>query len=355
MVNTDRSFEVIIDLISTKMPESTLQYIASTTILFTVAILLLIYFCKNLGAIKNFYYLHVQYLWDSPIRTLEAERKHNKYYPFIETKNKDGEPVYRLEYRKSGWNRYIGTIIITSICIIKGILKDWDPDCIFLMSIIWLTALYILLFKKWGKLTLDVETDGENYHYYSNDNLLYCGHVSDVYIRAKMGYSMAGGGEYYYLVLHGFNVEEYRISGKITISKVKGGLRKSGSELKDLKRQGKRIAHNLNLNYFDTADRSKEHRIVHMFSYEDYACQKLKDNKTDAMRQSIDFVSKITQNRTMSMDQKGNQFVMENLGQLRNRNVVNKAFDSRLNPKATENLRRASQVVNSTKNARKNW
>merc|ERR1712188_315632 len=148
---------------------------------------------------------------------------------------------------------------------------------------------------------------------------------------------------------------EYRISGKITISKVKGGLRKSGSELKDLKRQGKRIAHNLNLNYFDTADRSKEHRIVHMFSYEDYAIQKLKDNKTDAMRQSIDFVSKITQNRTMSMDKKGNQFVMENLGQLRQRNTVNKAFDNRLSPKANENLRRASQVVENTKNARKNW
>merc|ERR1712188_184673 len=225
---------------TTMSSESSLNFVLSTTILISVTILILTFILKNLGNIKNFYIFNIQYLWESPIKTLEARRKANKYYPFFETKNEEGEPVYRLSYRPSGWKELVATLIIVSVAIIRGILRDWDPDCIFLMSIIWFASCYVLIFKKWGKLTLDVETDGENYRYYTNNKLLYCGHVSDVYIRAKMGYSSGGGGEYYYLVLHGYNIEEFKISGKVMISVPGSG--KTGGKLKDLKRLGKRTA-----------------------------------------------------------------------------------------------------------------
>merc|ERR1712048_199483 len=319
-----------------------IESVGSSAIAIAIFVFVLVWTIKNLGNIKNFYVFNIRMkLFDSPINVLLEQRKRNKYYPFVETKNDYGEPVFRLNYRMSGYYRLSVAIILMT--------GDQDAIVMIVVSIIACISLWSL---NLGQLSVDVESDGENYTYYHNGKKIYCGHVSDVYIRTKMGYSTGGGGEFYYLVMSGYNIEEYRISQNVTVSRQVNG--KPGNELRELKRLGKKIAHGLNLNYFDIADRSKEHRIVHMFSYEDYAKQKLEDTAADkTARASVDFVSKVT-SRAKSVDAGGNGYVMRNLGQLKERHTKSRKLE-KLENQGSEQKRRASQAIMYNAKVRGAW
>jgi len=91
-----------------------------------------------------------------------------------------------------------------------------------------------------------------------------------------------------------------------------------------------------------------------MFSYEDYAKQKLLDTDADkTARASVDFVSKIA-SRTKSVDAGGNGYVMRNLGQLKERHTKSKRLE-KLDSQPQEQKRRASQAIMNNAKARSGW
>lgn len=187
-----------------------------------------------------------------PILLLEHRRVKNKYYPFQETTTDENEPVFRLEYRSC--NFYYGLkffSIFVFLCWFS--MRQQLSYKVLLVCVSSLLFSLMIMIKFSPMLKLEIEQDGENYYFYRSNKLVYKGNVRDIYIRTKM--ELCPNNEvYYFLVLRGYGIDEKIITGQT----------KDG---KTLKRQGKRMAYKLNLNFFDFKDISTEHTIRHIGSF----------------------------------------------------------------------------------------
>ena len=83
--------------------------------------------------------------------------------------------------------------------------------------------------------------------------LVYRGHLHNLYLRVK-GMASGGGETYYNVILGGYMVEPEALT------------RRSSSK-KALAKLARKLAYKLDLNYFDSADKSRSHIVRHRCPY----------------------------------------------------------------------------------------
>ncbi|XP_046875667.1 transmembrane protein 249-like [Hypomesus transpacificus] len=89
----------------------------------------------------------------------------------------------------------------------------------------------------------------KEYRFYIHEHLRHCGPLHQIYIRL-ISQKSGQGRRMFKLMLNGYKIEERELSG-------------FSEKYELLECQGRRIANKLNLNYFDYADISKRHIVVH--------------------------------------------------------------------------------------------
>lgn len=168
----------------------------------------------------------------------------NPVYPFEEI-----EPnIFILNVVSARFTITVTIIIIT--VVITGIvfgLAGPNEYLLFPILVIFLFSKQALASYEERRYVLD--SNELMYEYYRGDKLIYRGHYHNCYIRLK-GQNSGGGETYYAVVLNGFNLDEQAISATTV-------------RLKKLAKLGRKLAARLNLNYFDSPDKSHCHVIRH--------------------------------------------------------------------------------------------
>ena len=180
---------------------------------------------------------------------LKRNLDNNPVYPFEEI-----EPnIYVLTVTTSRYYIACGVAILTVFIsgLVFGIAGEVNEYIIFPAVVVVLFGGQAYISYKERRYVLD--SNELMYEYYRGNQLIYRGHYHNVYIRLK-GQSSGGGDTYYTVVLDGFNLNEEAISANST-------------KLKKLAKLARKLATRLNVNYFDSPDKSRCHVIRHQCPY----------------------------------------------------------------------------------------
>ncbi|XP_078353268.1 cation channel sperm-associated auxiliary subunit TMEM249-like [Oculina patagonica] len=181
---------------------------------------------------------------EKPEAIFNRRLQSNPYYPFeMVEQNKF---VLTLSRRRF----YIGTFMAV-VCIVAvitwGLAHEASQYMFFLILIGAVSA--IMAWENRGHRTCVLDGERAQYLCQIGEHSVENGNFHNVYIRLKA--QKHGAGEmYYYVVFNGFHVTEQKITS----------YSKNDKKLRVL---AKRLAENLNLNYFDVKANSKDHVIRH--------------------------------------------------------------------------------------------
>merc|ERR1712071_127533 len=202
-----------------------------------------------------FGWLKGMFMIEDPVETLTKHRMSNKFWPFHSVRKNGGEPVFQFRYYSPKFVVNFKLFILAFCFTIIGVFYGMTNN----LTVISLSLTVFAFFQiiRFGSVRkLEIEEDGENYYFYRGNRLDYTGNVSDIYIRLRRE-KCTNGINYFYLTINGYNVDEVMITDY-------------SSKYKEYKRHGKRIAYQLNLNYFDFDEISCEHAVRHMISIDTF-------------------------------------------------------------------------------------
>ncbi|CAD5121306.1 unnamed protein product [Dimorphilus gyrociliatus] len=178
--------------------------------------------------------------------------KKNPIYPFTISE----EGIYILTSSTTwdtvrNFNLLIGLIIFS---VLRVFLKTSNGlDDYITVSVLY--GLYLVMRLIWcieGR-TIIIDHNCRRYEYYKGESLIYRGHLHNVFVRLK-GVEAAAGEFYFKVTLGGFLVEEYDITN----------YSDKCDQLKVLARQ---LSKNLDLNFIDYKNVSRQHIIRHLCPY----------------------------------------------------------------------------------------
>ncbi|GKT24262.1 Protein of unknown function DUF4579 like protein [Aduncisulcus paluster] len=160
-----------------------------------------------------------QISWADPVKELEKKVKENPYFPF----NRVGDQKFLLQQSYVELYIALGVLVVSSLfLIISASLKQYilDGD------------------KKTCTFKVGREMVIVNYH--------------NIYIRLRKSESQFSSKELYGLMFDGYRIDSHPIT-----------IRPSHRTNAKLRELGKKIAKNLNINYFDPTNMSKHHVLRH--------------------------------------------------------------------------------------------
>ncbi len=186
---------------------------------------------------------------DKPENVLRKNLEKNPTYPFHEV-----EPNVYVFTVRSGW--LVLAVILCLVTLITtvavyAVAGGVDQSFVF-AGIVFLGFLQMAFYHRRRK-TYVLDGNRNMYEFYKGEDLIYTGNYHNVYIRLK-GQKSGTGDTYFNVVLDGFLMDEESISS-------------STLHHKKLGRLGRRLAQNLNLNFFDYTDKSRHHIIRHRCPY----------------------------------------------------------------------------------------
>jgi hypothetical protein len=189
---------------------------------------------------------------DKPESRLKKQLQKNPTHPFREI-----EPNVFVTKLDKSIKITIGVILSTLTAITStiiywhiGSVNEYIVVPLIIISGFLFTALYHL---KEHSCVLDC--NNKIYEYYRGDRLVYRGHFHNIYIRLK-GQLTGNGQMYYTLIMNGYQLDEEELT--------------SSSPIHDkLAKFGRKLAHRLDLNYFEYNDRSRYHIIRQQCPYRD--------------------------------------------------------------------------------------
>ena len=163
-----------------------------------------------------------------------------------------GPGIYHLEVKPVRLWFFTGCLVTAIIATISQYWsKPADFELLFYVAASVGAGIAVLYYRKVRMYIID--TNKNLYEFYLGEMLIYRGHVHNIYIRLK-GQKTANGEMRYQVVLNGFMIEEVVITS-------------SSQRNNKLAKLARRLAHRLNLNYFDTPDKSRYHVIRHQCPY----------------------------------------------------------------------------------------
>ena len=176
----------------------------------------------------------------------------NPCHPFEEIK-----PNVFVMSVKSG-KFYGGVVFIISVilCTVIADLMSGAFSEFFVFPIVIITYSSCLVVCSFPRRTYLINSTEKFYEYYVGKQLIYKGHLHNCYIRLK-GVSAGGSEIYYNVVINGYMMEEQVITSSSTRREKLGKL-------------ARKLAHKLEINYFDCFDKSREHVIRHRCPYRNY-------------------------------------------------------------------------------------
>ena len=173
----------------------------------------------------------------------------NPTFPFVPLR----PGLYALRVTSARWA--IGVIFMAITILITvfafGTSSEIDEFMVFPVLVLLCSFFVTLSYAKAKVFVLDAEA--KMYEFYRGNRLIYRGHVHNLYIRLK-GQNSGGGDTYYQVVLDGYLVDEEPITGSTT--------RKDR-----LAKLARRLSARLNINFFDSTDKSRYHVIRHRCPY----------------------------------------------------------------------------------------
>ena len=188
---------------------------------------------------------------EKPDSIFKRKLEHNPIFPFEETDLN----VYVMTARSArcivGLLLFFGVIGGTALLYYN--IGHVDEMIIFPVTVAILFLVHSLMNIKSRTYVLD--NNLKMYEFYRGRKLIYRGHYHNIYIRLK-GENAGGGDVYHSIVLGGFHIDEYAITGSMITAK-------------RLTKWGRRLAHRLDLNFFEAADKSRDHVIRHRCPYAD--------------------------------------------------------------------------------------
>lgn len=189
--------------------------------------------------------------FEKPEVVLRKRLDGNASHPFVEK----ASGVFVLTIRPSSFAisaaLCVCTVLITAmVYLIRGTVDEY-----IVFNLIVFFSFFSSAVRDWQARTVVVDSWRAMYEFYKGDRLIYRGHLHNVYIRLK-GVSSGGGDTYYSVVLCGYQVDEEPITSSTT-------------QHDRLAKLGRRLAHKLNLNFFDHQDKSRYHVIRHRCPYKD--------------------------------------------------------------------------------------
>lgn len=208
------------------------------------------------GGLPVFGWIKTWFMIEDPVETLTKNRMNNKFWPFKSVQKPGGEPVFQYKYYSPKFVVNAKLFFLAFFFTIIGVFYGMTNNLTVISSSLTIFAFFQLIrFGSYRKL--EIEEDGENYYFYRGNRLDYTGNVSDIYIRLRRE-KCTNGINYFYLTINGYNIDEVMIT-------------EYSSKYKEYKRHGKRIAYQLNLNYFDFDEISCEHAVRHMITIDNFA------------------------------------------------------------------------------------
>ena len=141
-------------------------------------------------------------------------------------------------------------ILLLTVYCIRG-----SADEYIVFSIIVFLSFFSSAAHDWQTRTVTIDSTRGMYEFHRSNKLIYRGHLHNIYIRLK-GVNSGSGVTYYLVILSGYQVDEESITS-------------STMQHDSLAKLGRRLAHKLNLNFFDHQDKSRYHVIRHRCPYKE--------------------------------------------------------------------------------------
>ena len=187
-------------------------------------------------------------LLEKPEDAFKKKLDQNPIHPF-----KEIEPnVYEFRTKSIGFGLCIMTILVT-IATALGMYSNAPVDENIFYHIGILIAASANAWATHEERRLILNGDTNQYEFYKGNRLIYKGHYHNIYVRLN-GIKSGGGEMFFSMVVGGYMAEEQ-------------GLCVHSTGMVKLRRLGRRLAHRLNLNYFDYQDVSRHHIIRHKCPY----------------------------------------------------------------------------------------
>lgn len=201
----------------------------------------------NMDDIKN------SWLLLDPEQYLKKQININPVFPF---KKATENGIYILT-SCIFWDTYrnvcflIGLLVFTAIRTYFRVTKGLDD---YIMVSI-LCSFYLIIRLIWcmNGRTLIIDHNCHLYEYYRGKKLIYRGHLHNIFVRLK-GVGAAEGQTYFKVVFGGYLVNEFNVTNY-------------SDKYDELKALAKQLAKNINVNFIDYKDRSKQHVVRHLCPY----------------------------------------------------------------------------------------
>jgi hypothetical protein len=181
----------------------------------------------------------------SAVEKLQYKLELNPYYPF--TQIDDGLFEYVIRYQRFAGGFF--TLLLGAVLLIILIFTDSADSGWFLLPVLMvIMSTFAVVQYRDARIYLVDNVHGV-YSFSVGKKVVSEGELHHVYIRLRKRLHTSGR-TYYYLVLNGYRFDQVFLS-------------QATHELEELRELGRRLATTLHLNYFDEANTSTLHRIVH--------------------------------------------------------------------------------------------
>eukprot|EP00764_Aduncisulcus_paluster_P010898 gnl/Carplike_NY0171/3941_a5323_316.p2 GENE.gnl/Carplike_NY0171/3941_a5323_316~~gnl/Carplike_NY0171/3941_a5323_316.p2 ORF type:complete len:208 (+),score=14.03 gnl/Carplike_NY0171/3941_a5323_316:7-630(+) len=188
-----------------------------------------------------------QISWADPVKELEKKVKENPYFPF----NRVGDQKFLLQQSYVELYIALGVLVVSSLFLIISASLKWVNNLLFLYFIpIFLGSLCFVVVY-WSPRQYILDGDKKTCTFKVGREMVIVNY-HNIYIRLRKSESQFSSKELYGLMFDGYRIDSHPIT-----------IRPSHRTNAKLRELGKKIAKNLNINYFDPTNMSKHHVLRH--------------------------------------------------------------------------------------------
>ena len=188
-------------------------------------------------------------LFDKPENVFKFNLDLNPVYPFEEVEYN----IFVLTVKSARFTLAATLCAITAACTVLIFVSAGSLNEYVIFPLLVFLGFMCQAIWAWEERTYVLDSNEKMYEFYRGNKLIYRGHYHNIYIRLK-GQSSGGGETYYSVVLDGYHVDEEAITSTTT-------------KMKMMAKMGRKLAHRLDINYFDSPDKSRAHVIRHRCPY----------------------------------------------------------------------------------------
>eukprot|EP00128_Syssomonas_multiformis_P010478 Colp12_sorted_trinity150504_noHs@25466 len=173
------------------------------------------------------------------------ELEKNPIYPF--TRISDKKLVYQIRYKRLYLSifAFLVSLTLSIVWIVQG--KANEQYFLFFVIVVLGSAFTATTYRHTRRYVLNHET--KTYTFAESRSRIFTGPFHNIYIRLCRTKSTMGQ-HYYYLVVNGYQMD-------------KQILTQTSKNVEAMRSLGRKLAENLNINYFDEQNVSKHHVIRH--------------------------------------------------------------------------------------------